>query len=88
MTRQLFRIGDIVKHFKHEFNPEGTTYLYRIMGHAIHSETGERYVVYQGLYAPFETYICPAEMFYSRVDKEKYPMVNQVYRFEKWTEEL
>jgi hypothetical protein len=40
-------------------------------------------VVYQQLYAPYEAYVRPLDMFMSRVDNVKYPDVKQTYRFEK-----
>ena len=39
-------------------------------------------VVYRGLYGTHELYIRPMDMFLSKVDKEKYPNVEQEYRFE------
>ena len=67
--------GDVYRHFKDK--------LYEIIGVATHSESKEKYVVYKALYGDFGMYIRPYDMFMSEVDKEKYPMVEQKYRFEK-----
>lgn len=56
---------------------------YQIIAVARHSENDEKYVVYQQLYAPFEVYVRPLDMFMSKVDTQKYPNVEQTYRFEK-----
>lgn len=55
---------------------------YEVLDVAIHSETGELYVVYRALYGSFDLYIRPYDMFFSEVDREKYPDVKQVHRFE------
>lgn len=78
------RVGDIVRHFKRELvSQEGSEYLYKVLAFASHSETGEKLVVYQGLYAPFKVCARPFDMFMSEVDREKYPDIKQKYRFEK-----
>ena len=68
------KINGIYKHFKGDY--------YLVEDIATHSETREKYVVYRSLYGESELYIRPYEMFLSKVDKEKYPNVEQEYRFE------
>ena len=68
------KINGVYRHFK------GNYYL--LIDVATHSETKEKYVVYRGLYGNNELYIKPFNMFFSEVDKEKYPEVKQQYRFE------
>lgn len=68
------KIKGIYQHFKGN--------LYFVESTAIHSETREKYVVYRALYDNNELYIRPYDMFMSKVDKEKYPNVQQEYRFE------
>ena len=77
-------VGDIVQHFKREWVSSDTSeYLYKVLAFAQHTETGERLVIYQALYAPFKVCARPYGMFMSEVDREKYPDIRQKYRFEK-----
>lgn len=60
---------------------------YRLLRTVEHSETGEDLVLYRCLEGNNvgKVYVRPVEMFFSEVDKEKYPDVEQRYRFE-WIE--
>ena len=82
-----FHPGDIVQHFKRETLDEEALaqnkYLYKIIGVATHSETGELMMVYQPLYEDKGMYVRPLELFLSEVDHEKYPNIKQKVRFEK-----
>ena len=64
--------------FKHFKNKD-----YKIITVANHSETWEELVIYYEI--GNETHCCarPIDMFFSKVDKEKYPDIEQEYRFEK-----
>lgn len=76
-------VGDIVRHFKREWVSEDSTkYLYKVLAFAEHTETGEKLVVYQAMYAPFKICARPYDMFMSEVDRQKYPGVTQHWRFE------
>ncbi len=67
-------VGRVYRHFKGK--------LYLVLDLATHSETGEQYVIYKALYGDCKTYVRPYLMFASGVDYEKYPDVEQMYRFE------
>ena len=85
--RDEFNIGDIVQHFKRETitdADDSNKYLYVIRGFAKHTETGENLVIYQALYSPFETFARPIDMFYGKVDKNKYPNIKQEFRLERY----
>lgn len=72
MERKL-KIQRLYRHFKGK--------LYYVMCEAIDSETLEEVVVYQAMYGEYKIYVRPKDMFLSKVDKSKYPNVNQEYRF-------
>lgn len=79
-----FAIGDTVEHFKRENVDQKTAeYTYRILAFAQHTETKEKLVIYQALYAPYKTCARPYDMFISEVDRLKYPNATHKYRFTK-----
>lgn len=90
-NNERLNIGDIVQHFKREtLNQPGQLYLYKIIAIAKHTESKETLVIYQALYENdsmgihFGVYARPYHMFISKVDKKKYPNIQQEYRFEKY----
>ena len=78
MIREI-EIGKIYRHFKGN--------LYLVLDLAEHTETGEKMVVYKALYDVLKVYCRPLDMFLSEVDRQKYPLVKQTYRFEEFVPE-
>lgn len=66
-------VGKRYKHFK------GT--IMKVIALAKHSETEEILVIYEHE-DTHEVWARPYDMFISKVDKEKYPDIEQEYRFE------
>lgn len=80
--------GIIVKHFKRELVSEAELsehpkrYLYEIIAIGVYTENiNETAVVYRSIQTN-KVYIRPETEFFSEVDHEKYPKVNQKWRFE------
>lgn len=69
------KIGGIYRHFKGN--------LYRVEGTATDSETQATLVLYRPLFPEDGLWARPLGMFLSEVDREKYPDVQQKYRFEE-----
>ncbi len=69
------KIHHIYRHFKGK--------EYYVEDVATHSETGDAYVVYRQLYGERRLFVRPLGMFLSEVDREKYPLATQKYRFEE-----
>ena len=79
MERQI-QIGKKYRHFKGK--------LYKVLDIVYDSESNndeeyKKVVVYQALYGDNLKWARPYDMFNSLVDKEKYPDVEQEYRFEE-----
>lgn len=81
MERKI-EVGNIYKHFK--------GHLYEVIEIAYNSETyteenpeQARMVVYQNI-EDGKCWVRPYQMFNSLVDKEKYPNIEQQYRFEEY----
>lgn len=68
-------VGKRYRHFK------GGIYI--VTDIAVHSESAALMVVYKNFEEPSLTWARPLSMFMSEVDKEKYPNVEQEYRFEQ-----
>ena len=64
-------VGQTYRHFKGN--------IIKVIAIAKHTETLEDMVVYNH---DREIWVRPLTMFLEKVDKEKYPSVEQVYRFE------
>jgi hypothetical protein len=82
--RNIPEPGTIVRHFKRETirNPGINDYLYEIVGLAEHTESKENMMIYRALYGSGKLYARPLDMFMSEVDHNKYPSIQQKYRFE------
>ena len=68
------KIKGVYKHFKGD--------LYLVEDLAQYSEDETQLVIYRALYEDTKLYARPLDMFLSPVDREKYPDVEQEYRFE------
>lgn len=81
--------GMVVKHFKREMVElkTGEEYLYLILSFAEHTETKEKLVIYTAIHDMSKVYARPYDMFMSKVDKKKYPQIQQKYRFEEYMRE-
>lgn len=77
---RVIKIGKTYRHFKGN--------LYKVLDIVNDSESNndieyKKVVIYQALYGENLKWARPYDMFNSFVDKEKYPNVEQKYRFEE-----
>mgnify|MGYP002680687434 FL=1 len=79
MKEREIKIGNQYHHFK------GNNYLVLHIAYdseTNHDEKPRKLVVYEALYGEHKIWVRDYDMFASKVDKEKYPNVEQEYRFE------
>ena len=79
MEREI-KIGNKYRHFKNK--------LYKVIDIVYDSESNnddeyKKVVIYEALYGDKLRWARPYDMFNSLVDREKYPDVEQEYRFEE-----
>ena len=77
---QEIKIGKTYRHFKGN--------LYKVIDIVYDSESNndeelKKVVIYEALYGEHLRWARPYDMFASKVNKEKYPDVKQIYRFEE-----
>lgn len=73
MAERLVRLGGTYRHFKGN--------EYQVLNTAKHTDSGELLVIYAAMYGDHTIWARPYTEFMSEVDREKYPEVNQKYRF-------
>lgn len=78
MSEREVKVGEIYKHFKGTFH--------RVICVGKDSETLEEMVIYDHVDTG-EVWVRKKSSFLSRVDRKKYPLVEQTYRFELVDEE-
>ena len=71
---RVLEVGKTYRHFKR--------HVVKVMAFAEHTETLENLVIYKHL-GTNKIWARPYDMFNSLVDREKYPDVEQEYRFEE-----
>lgn len=71
---RIIRVGNIYRHFK--------GHIYKVIIIALDSETLKKVIVYQNVDND-EVWVRDYDMFNSLVDRDKYPDVEQEYRFEE-----
>ncbi len=77
---RIIKVGKTYKHFKNK--------LYKVIDIVYDSESNnddelKKVVIYEALYGDNLRWARPYDMFNSLVDKEKYPNIEQEYRFEE-----
>lgn len=77
-------VGDIVRHFKRQYitDKNSKLYLYKVVGMVTDTTHEQDVVVYQSL-ENGKLYTRELNEFLSYVDKNKYPDIEQIYRFER-----
>ena len=73
MLEREIKVKGIYKHFKGKY--------YIVEDIALDGESDKEYVIYRALHDDNKLFVRTFESFLSKVDKEKYPTVEEEYRF-------
>ncbi len=80
IQKQLSCMKDGIVGFRYRHFKGG---IYLVTDIAVHSETEEPMIIYKNFDNPDLVWCRPLSMFMSEVDREKYPDVKQLMRFER-----
>jgi hypothetical protein len=75
-------VGDIVRHFKATMSEKDYIYVVTAISRDCVQETNEPLITYQEMFGEHKSYVRKYSEFMSFVDFDKYPTVEQIYRFE------
>lgn len=84
--QNIFTLKGVIRNFKRELREPGShpcDHLYYINEVAEHTNTGETLVIFQEMWDKHRILAMPIDEFLAKVDKEKYPDIQQEYVFEK-----
>ena len=84
--QNIFTLKGVIRNFKRELREPGShpcDHLYYIDQVAEHVHTGEQLVIFQEMWDKHRILAMPIDEFLAKVDKEKYPDIEQEYVFER-----
>lgn len=84
-VQDMLKEGAYIMYFEYQYCTETQKQhnkcIYKVMGKAQSTETGEMMAVYQEMCPPYKAFVRPVSMFRQKVDKVKYPDCIHHYQF-------